>query len=313
MDLLTALKILARQWPVVLTGLVLTVVGVFQVGSMVAPQYEAKGTVLLLSPGANANPYLDFGPNLEVAADALMVVVQSPVGGEKLAADGATGTYSLERVSGPLIDISASAGSADEASRTVDLVVAALQTELETAQSTADPSQRITLNELTQPVPEAKLGSRIRAQAAVGALGLVLTVSAGLTVDALRRQRRERRARKAAEAGDTSSSPSASPGTSPAPERGAGRSEGRNGAPTPAPNGTSWSEPARPNVHAHPPATPLRTRPGPAPSERTPDRAPTRPGVADPAWVRGRRGEELRRDDPRREDRRRDGAGSTRR
>ena len=309
MDLLTALKILARQWPVVLAGLVLTVVGVMQVGSMVAPQYEAKGTVLLLSPGANANPYLDFGPNLEVAADALMVVVQSPVGVEKLAADGATGTYSLERVSGPLIDISASAGSADEASRTVDLVVTGLQSELETAQATADPSQRITLNELTQPVPEAKLGSRIRAQAAVGALGLVLTVSAGLTVDALRRQRRERRERKAAEAGDTSSSTSPSAGTSPASERG----DGRNGAPTTTPNGTSWPEPARPNVHAHPTASPVRTRPGPAPAERTPDRAPTRPGVADPTWVRGRRGEELRRDDPRREDRRRDGAGSTRR
>jgi hypothetical protein len=308
MDLLTALKILARQWPVVLAGLALTVVGVMQVGSMVAPQYEAKGNVLLLSPGANANPYLDFGPNLEVAADALMVVVQSPVGGEDLAAAGATGTYSLERVSGPLIDISASAGSADEASRTVDLVVTALQSELETAQATADPSQRITLNELTQPVPEAKLGSRIRAQAAVGALGLVLTVSAGLTVDALRRQRRERRERRAAQAGDTSPSPSPSGRRSPDSERG----DRRNGAPT-APNGTSWPEPARPNVHAHPAAPTVRTRPGPAPAERTPDRAPTRPGVADPAWVRGRRGEELRRDDPRREDRRRDGAGSTRR
>ena len=91
---------------------------------MVAPQYEAKGTVLLLSPGANANPYLDFGPNLEVAADALMVVVQSPVGVEKLEAAGATGTYSSSN--GSAVRSSTSRPrrrSADEASRTVDLVV----------------------------------------------------------------------------------------------------------------------------------------------------------------------------------------------
>lgn len=195
MDLLTALKILARQWPVVVAGLLLTIVSIFQVGAMVAPSYEAKGTALLLSPGANANPYLDFGPNLEVAADALMVVIQSPVGTETLEAAGATGQFKLERTNGPLIDITATAGSEEEATRTVELVVTALETELETAQAAAAVDQRITLNELTEPVPVAKLGSRIRAQAAVGALGLVCTVAAGLTVDAVRRQRQEARDR----------------------------------------------------------------------------------------------------------------------
>jgi hypothetical protein len=195
MDLLTALKILARQWPVVVAGLLLTIVSIFQVGAMVAPSYEAKGTALLLSPGANANPYLDFGPNLEVAADALMVVIQSPVGTETLEAAGATGQFKLERTNGPLIDITATGDSEEEATRTVELVVTALETELGTAQAAAAVDQRITLNELTEPVPVAKLGSRIRAQAAVGALGLVCTVAAGLTVDAVRRQRQEARDR----------------------------------------------------------------------------------------------------------------------
>jgi hypothetical protein len=201
MDLLTALKILARQWPVVVAGLLLTVVGIFQVGAMVAPSYEAKGTALLLSPGANANPYLDFGPNLEVAADALMVVIQSPVGTETLEGSGAGGSFALERTNGPLIDITATADTDGEATRTIELVVTALETELETAQAAAPVDQRITLKELTEPVAVAKLGSRIRAQAAVGALGLVCTVAAGLTVDAIRRQRRDARARTEQAAG----------------------------------------------------------------------------------------------------------------
>jgi hypothetical protein len=211
MDLLTALKILARQWPVVVAGLVLTVVGIFQVGAMVAPSYEAKGTALLLSPGANANPYLDFGPNLEVAADALMVVIQSPVGTETLeASGGAVGSFKLERTNGPLIDITATAVTADDAARTVDLVVTALVAELETAQTAAPVDQRITLKELTEPVPVAKLGSRIRAQAAVGALGLVCTVTAGLTVDAIRRQRKDARAQAGQAAANDYEGPQAS-------------------------------------------------------------------------------------------------------
>ena len=99
MDLLTALKILIRQWPVVLAGIALTFFGVIQVGNMVDPTYEAKGTVLLLSPGAG-NQYLEFPAGLEVTADALVVVLQSPVGGKRMEAAGATGGYSLERTNG---------------------------------------------------------------------------------------------------------------------------------------------------------------------------------------------------------------------
>src|SRR5918995_2775276 len=106
MDLLTALKILIRRYPVVLTGLVLTLLGVFQVGKMIEPTYEAKSTVLLLSPGSSTtNPFNEFGANLEVTADAIMVVLQSPVGGEKLEAAGATGGVQPPGIPGPLIGI----------------------------------------------------------------------------------------------------------------------------------------------------------------------------------------------------------------
>ncbi len=285
MDLLTAIKILVRQWPVVVTGLVLTVVAVIQVGGMVAPQYEAKGTVLLLSPGANANPYLDFGPNLEVAADALMVVVQSPVGATNLEAAGAAGTFKLERVSGPLIDISATAASKDEASRTVDLVVTALEGELTTAQEAAAPEQRITLTELTEPVPQQKLGSRIRAQAAVGALGLALTVSAGLTVDALRRQRRERRAARAERAERDWNDPDAPGPGEPEQPVAAPRVAGvwGNGG---GPNGAVRPDDVRPNAarrRAQAAATAARTAaPIPAPSRRSSSSSNGRPPVARP-------------------------------
>lgn len=196
MDLLTALRILARQWPVVVIGLVLTAVGVVQVGAMVAPQYEAKGTVLLLSPGAGVNPYLEFPAGLEVTADALVVGLQTESGVEQAEAAGATGVYSLERTTGPLVDITAHAGSDAEATATIDAVVERMRAELVRYQEDSAADQQITVEVLSAPTAAPKTGSRIRAQAAVFAVGLVATVSAGMALDAFRRQRREARARR---------------------------------------------------------------------------------------------------------------------
>ena len=196
MDLLTALKILVRQWPVVLIGLVLTVVGVVQVGGLVKPTYEAKATVLLLGPGTG-NRFLAFDANLEVTADALIVVMQSDSGIERVTAAGAEGGYELVRTNGPLIEITGSAPSGEEATATVERVMAVLEEQLGVAQEGAPDAERITLDVLTQPVAAPEYGSRVRAQAAVGVIGLVLTVTAGLLTDAVRRSRRERRAEAA--------------------------------------------------------------------------------------------------------------------
>jgi hypothetical protein len=78
----------------------------------------------------------------------------------------------------------------------VELVVAGLRDELETRQASSPAEQHITVSELTQPVAKPKLGSRIRAQAAVLAVGLTGTVAAGLAADAIMRQRREANARR---------------------------------------------------------------------------------------------------------------------
>jgi hypothetical protein len=191
MDLLTALKILLRQWPVVLAGFVLTIVAMIQVGNMVAPTYEAKGTVLLKSPSAS-NPYVEFPAGLEVTADALVVFMQSPVAGKQMEAAGATADYSLERTTGPIVDITANGDTQDEATSTIDTIVDGLSAKLDDYQAAVPPDQRIAVDVITQPTAKAKLGSRIRAQAA--------TVAAGLAVDAIRRQLREGRLRREAEA-----------------------------------------------------------------------------------------------------------------
>src|SRR5215510_3659011 len=137
MDLLTALKILLRRWPVVLAGV--------QVGQVVKPTYEAKATVLFKSPGA-ANPFLEFPAGLEVTADALIVVLQSPVGAKQLEAAGATANYSLERTNGPIVEITADGPTAESADGTVDLVVQALKDQLLDYQKAAPPDQVITVD-----------------------------------------------------------------------------------------------------------------------------------------------------------------------
>ena len=242
MDLLTALKILVRQWPVVLIGLVLTVVGVVQVGGLVKPTYEAKATVLLLGPGTG-NRFLAFDANLEVTADALIVVMQSDTGIERVTAAGTEGGYALVRTNGPLIEITGSAPSGEEATATVERVMAVLEEQLVAAQEGAPDAERITLDVLTQPVAAPEYGSRVRAQAAVGAIGLVLTVTAGLLTDAVRRSRRERRAEAADEARPTVGD---QPGAPPAlPRRGTRGDPRVEPAVTPAPSGDPWSEDVR--------------------------------------------------------------------
>jgi capsular polysaccharide biosynthesis protein len=197
MDLLTALKILIRHWLVVLIGLALTTLAVWQVGSRIGPTYEAKGSVLLLGPGVDNNPYLEFGTNLEVMSDALVTVFESPSAVDEVAAAGGTGEYELERAEGPpIIDITATDSSREGATRTAQVVADGMQLELANDQATAPSPPRITLDVLTEPNATAKYGSRIRAQAAVGAVGLVATVAIAFAVDALGRQRRMRKARK---------------------------------------------------------------------------------------------------------------------
>ena len=278
MDLLTALKILVRQWPVVLIGLVLTVVGVLQVGGLVKPTYEAKATVLLLGPGTG-NRFLAFDANLEVTADALIVVMQSDSGVERVTAAGAEGGYELVRINGPLIEITGSAPSGEEATATVGHVMAVLEDQLQVAQEGAADTERITLDVLTEPVAAPEYGSKVRAQAAVGAIGLALTVTAGLATDAVRRNRRER----PAEAADDEAQP---PGGDESDDRASAREEprqrGTRGDPrvepavTPAPSGDPWSE----SVRAAAPGWDERARRS-APADTVDGRARTSWGLGD--------------------------------
>jgi hypothetical protein len=272
MDLLTALKILLRQWPVVLAGFLLTIIGVIQVGNMVAPTYEAKGTVLLKSPSAS-NPYLEFPAGLEVTADALVVFMQSPVAVQQMEAAGATAEYSLERTNGPIVDITANGGTEDEATNTIETVVDGLTAKLDEYQSPAPPDSRIAVDVITQPTANAKLGSRIRAQAATGAIGLAATVAAGLAVDAIRRQLREARLRREAEA-DADEWESAMPARPPpaggfrsaTDARAAHAANGRHkGAPVTVVNGSAAAANGRSGRASVYPARATARPPGPAP------------------------------------------------
>jgi hypothetical protein len=259
MDLLTALKILIRRWPVVLAGLVLTVVGVVQVGHIVQPSYEAKGTVLFLSPGAG-NQYLEFPAGLEVTADALIVKLQSPAGGKRLEAAGATASYTLERTNGPIVEITANGRTDAEATKTVDLVVASMRSELESYQVAAPPNQQITLEALTEPTSKAKLGSRIRAQFAVGGIALAATVAAGLATDAIMRQMQEARLRREAEEEDDDDwGPPYQPGPA---GRGYPPAEGMR--PAHAPNGAHSGGPSVPVLSGGPNGRSSVYRPTPA-------------------------------------------------
>jgi hypothetical protein len=198
MDLLTALRILLRRWPVVVVGLVLTTLGYIQVGKMIEPTYEAKTTVMFQSPQAEAgdNPFSQFGANLDIAASAMKTVMESPTGARRLEAEGATGSFKIEALGGPLLDITADDATQEGAVTSIEAMVMGIQKEMVAQQNNAPLPQQITVRALTTPTPKAKFGSRIRAQFAVVAIGLAATAAAGLAVDALMLQYRDAKARR---------------------------------------------------------------------------------------------------------------------
>src|SRR5215471_7858689 len=195
MDLLTALKILIRRWPVVLAGLVLTVVGVYQIGNMVKPSYEAKGQVWLIGTGPGNN-LLNFPPGLQDTAGGLVVILQSPDQVKAIKAEGGTASYTLLNSDKTVVQVTASGPDKAATVKTANLVIDKMQKQLDEQQATSPAAQHIKVQTLESPTPSIKLGSRIRAMAAVGALGLAATGAARLLTDAVIRQMREAKLRR---------------------------------------------------------------------------------------------------------------------
>lgn len=223
-DLIAQLR---RRWWLVLVGLVGTGALAYGVTFVVAVQYTAQSSLVLLPPrttaDAPANPFLAIG-GLNPAADVLVRSLNTGTFHDEHAPAGGTTKYTVSRdtdASGPLLVVDASAPTPEAAMGLLEAVVQEAPARL--AQLQADvgvqDSVAIRITEVARvAAPTRDTKSQTRAIVAIAVVGLALTVLLVRVVDNLlaRRARRRLRSRDVERTNRTPVPEQLSPGAIPA-------------------------------------------------------------------------------------------------
>ncbi|MCB0981286.1 MAG: hypothetical protein H6513_15885 [Acidimicrobiaceae bacterium] len=212
MSIASLLRLLWRQRRVVIPAAVVALLACVGVLIVQPPVYRASAAVVLLNPPAlpevtpenptippeYQNPYSRFG-DLSVIVDILVKVLDSEPVQQQLKAQGLDGTFEIaanrDFYRGPIIDVAGEGPSGSAAITNTNLVIAELERQLTTLQTSqgTDPSYWIRVETIVTPDKATTVFSgTLRALILVGGLGVVLTVGAGLVADS--RFVRDRRA-----------------------------------------------------------------------------------------------------------------------
>jgi capsular polysaccharide biosynthesis protein len=184
-----ALKVIARRWYVAAVGLVLVAAASVVAMKVVSTQYQASGQVVLLPPsapvpeGGEINPYLGLPSALTMTASLVAASVSAPDVQRELAAEGYPSEYVATVVpqTGPLIAVTVNDTDPAAAVALRDRVLERIEAELDAIQGDESVAndQRINTRRFTvSSQAEVLAGSRLRAVAVIGALGMVLTLAA---------------------------------------------------------------------------------------------------------------------------------------
>ncbi|WP_182353358.1 hypothetical protein [Flaviflexus huanghaiensis] len=193
-----------RRWYVVVICLALTAAGAFAVARSVEVTYESTATVVLLPPPSvvteEGNPYLFMG-GLDQALSVLAVKLNSADVAETLVNGGESYSVAKDPIGpGPLINITAEAGSGPRSEALRDAILDRLPNDLQELQdglSVASASRIGAMTVVQSDEPTRMAKEQTRAILTVAALGIGLTVWVAAVVD---RSLLARAARKRAQA-----------------------------------------------------------------------------------------------------------------
>jgi hypothetical protein len=211
-DLLTALKVMLRHWAVVLIALLATAPIARSIGDAVNPVYEATGTLLLLSPAktyspdgkiVEVNPFTRSGNAERIAAGAVLTVTHTSRWKDRMTAAGGTGKYEYRLVSEVIMEVTITAPTPDQAIGTLAIAIRLLEDELAQRQQRAGAPRETWIYVDTLAVPDTAtvlLGSRIRATAGVGILGVASAATLAFLAESIGIGGGRRRTRRRADA-----------------------------------------------------------------------------------------------------------------
>ena len=205
---LLSLRVVRKWWYLAAVPLIGTVLALGVVAARVPSSYQTTGTLLLLQPETGAeygstgsgNAFTGFGFSLQVTADAMVTLFDDQRMVERLRPEGASGAFTVTRQPRtPMLVVDATGSSPVEAVGTARAVMRAISQELARRQNRtgAPPSTWIRIDALTLPAGAAELaGSRLRAGAALGGLGLGLVFGLPLLAETVARAGTEAAARR---------------------------------------------------------------------------------------------------------------------
>lgn len=213
MDFWTAIRLLRRRWLVVVVGLALTAGLAAAAFVYVKPKYLVSADYLLIVPDqtilienreVQINPYLNFSGGLSVTAEALVQNLNGQAVAERVVRSGGSGTFEAQGFAGaaPIITLLVEADTSDAALRTIDSYSDQLKAELAGRQASAGAPKKqfIVASPLRVPIEaEVANSSRVRALAAVLAIGFVLSIFAAFLIESRAVERERRRAEPAEE------------------------------------------------------------------------------------------------------------------
>jgi hypothetical protein len=213
LDLHSLVRLIVRHWLVAILAVLGTAgAGVYFV-NRVAPEYEAKGSLILLAPPSArspdgelvaVNPFSRFDGSMAITASAMVNIMRSPEMALALHAKGVSGDFAVAPDAsggGAIIALSVTAADSATAVRDFAVVRQAMEELLDElqAQAGAPENTRLRIDGLAPPTNAAALiESKMRAGVAVlllGALGMVVLLLLAEAWAGWRVRRREARRR----------------------------------------------------------------------------------------------------------------------
>jgi capsular polysaccharide biosynthesis protein len=189
MDLWTAATALARRWYVVLPALALTVVLALRAADTVEPTYSAAASVLVVQTAPGENPYASFSASVTITARALATAATGDEFAARVREEGGAGSYAVEvQQDAPLLSVTTTSGSADDAIALLSIVVAGIDEDLGARQTAAGVTNEVRLDADVLDMPAAaREQSTQRTRTLLGVLGLGFagSIAAAFMVDSI--------------------------------------------------------------------------------------------------------------------------------
>jgi len=194
MDLVTALRLMARRWVVVVPVLLLTVAAVFVAASRVAPSFQARGSILVLpvtSEGASTtgqNPYSEYGGQRLAVSHLVSLAGSASFARQVVGVDSSASFELTPQADVGLIDIVVTGPSGEATIATMTDLVSMLEDSLANLQEeiNAPESTWVEMRRLDTPEQAEQLaGSRNRVIVAVSGAGLLAAVGAAFALEGL--------------------------------------------------------------------------------------------------------------------------------